>query len=572
METLSAAPALVVFGDGAEAETPSLLESLGARRVLLIAQARHDAGARRLGDALGERAVGVFVTDAPQVPGEVADAAIHAAREGGADWVLAHGGGTPIGVAKAVALSLPVRVAAVPTTYAGSERTDIWGITRDGRKLTGRDDRVRPSLVVYDPTLTLGLGREASLDSLFNALAHAVEALYARDSRDGAQEAARASLGPLLAGLRGVAADPVDRGARQAALRGAASAAEALGGAAMGLHHKLAHVLGGSFGTPHARTHAVLLPYVLGFNASAAPVALSALRDAFGSDDPPAFLYDLARSFGLATSLRSLGLGDADRAKIADEVLAARYDNPRALDRDAVLGLLDDALHDRRPSLGTRRMTLPAGVTGPHARLDATVFGAAEGATKVAVLGLHGRGASADRFVADLARHLGPVEGLRIVAPQAVENTWYPKGFLAPLHENQPHLDGALEVVDALYAALRDELGDDRVVLAGFSQGACLVLTWLSITRARPRHALAFTGAPTPIPYAGFDAARGITLHMGTSEADPWVAREAFEAAAARFRDAGAEVSVAVAPGAAHGIHAADAAALRAVVVGCLRA
>ena len=174
METLSHDPR-VVFGVGAERAAPELLAKLGARRVLLIAQERHAEGAERLAHALGERCAGIFTTDRPQVPGEVADAAAARARDAGADWVLAHGGGTPIGIAKAVALALPVQVAAIPTTYAGSERTNVWGVVRDGRKTTGRDDRVRPRLVVYDPELTLALDRALSLDSLFNALAHSVE-------------------------------------------------------------------------------------------------------------------------------------------------------------------------------------------------------------------------------------------------------------------------------------------------------------------------------------------------------------------------------------------------------------
>src|SRR5205814_3801913 len=163
-----------------------------------------------------------------------------------------------IGIAKAVALALPVQVAAIPTTYAGSERTDAWGVVRDGRKTTGRDDRVRPRLVVYDPELTLALDRALSLDSLFNALAHSVEALYAAEASDEALRAARDSLVPLLDGLRAVAAKPDDLAGRERALRGSALASLALGGAGMGLHHKLAHVLGGSYDTPHARTHATI--------------------------------------------------------------------------------------------------------------------------------------------------------------------------------------------------------------------------------------------------------------------------------------------------------------------------
>jgi maleylacetate reductase len=266
------------------------------------------------------------------------------------DWVLAHGGGTPIGVAKAIALEMDVKIAAVPTTYAGSERTNIWGVTRDGRKLTGRDDRVRPRLVVYDPALTLALDRGVSLDSAFNALAHAVEALYAHDASDHVKAQAEQSAALLHAGITAIAKDSRNLEGRTLTLRGAALAAEALGAVSMGLHHKLAHVLGGSVGTPHARTHATLLPYTLRFNAPAAPGMVAALKRAFGCDDPSAALYDWQRSLGLATSLRALGVTENALAKIAGEALELRYPNPRVVDRVGLLALLDDAFHDRRPS------------------------------------------------------------------------------------------------------------------------------------------------------------------------------------------------------------------------------
>lgn len=349
MEVLSRAPDRVVFGIGAQSAAAELLTELGARRVLLIAQARHDEGARAIAAALGPGAAGVFTTDQPQVPGEVADGAVALARGLDADWVLAHGGGTPIGLAKAIALELPVSIAAVPTTYAGSERTNIWGITRDGRKLTGRDDRVRPRLVVYDPQLTLGLDRALSLDSLFNALAHAVEALYAADASADASRAATESLSLLTNGIERVAKEPAELQGRAIALRGAALASTALGGASMALHHKLAHVLGGSFGTPHARTHATLLPYTLAFNAPAAPEAMHALRGAWNTDEPAAYLYDLQRSLGLATSLRALGVTEDALERLADEALGASYPNPRPIDRPGLLELLRAAFFDRRP-------------------------------------------------------------------------------------------------------------------------------------------------------------------------------------------------------------------------------
>jgi homogentisate 1,2-dioxygenase len=461
-----------------------------------------------------------------------------------------------------------VKLAAVPTTYAGSERTNIWGITSGGTKRTGRDDRVRPRLVVYDPDLTLGLDRALSLDSLFNALAHATEALYAPETTiDATAEARRfatASLEPLLGGIRAIGADPADRSGRELALRGAYLAAAALGGAAMGLHHKLAHVLGG-LGAPHARTHATLLPYTLGFNASAAPALVKLLFAAWGSDDPPAFLYDLQRSLGLATSLRALNIGDR-LAAVADETLAAGYPNPRALDRPALEALLDDMLHDRRPSLGTRRLALPDGATGPHAAMTASWSGAPLASARAVVLALHGRGASGDRFAADLARRIGPRPDVAFVAPQARDNTWYPRPFSAPAVDNQPFLDSALTVVDTLYRELEAKVGADRIVVAGFSQGACLALTWLSRTACRPRRVLALTGAPSPLPDAEFAAARGVELHLGSASADPFITRDVFDSVIAQFRAAGAAVTATLVPSDQHGIHPPDDAALRLAV------
>ncbi|HEX2676018.1 MAG TPA: dienelactone hydrolase family protein, partial [Polyangiales bacterium] len=251
------------------------------------------------------------------------------------------------------------------------------------------------------------------------------------------------------------------------------------------------------------------------------------------------------------------------------QTLQTRYPNPRAVDRDALLELLDDALHDRRPSLDTRRGALPASVIGPHARMAITVRGAALKNARAVVLGFHGRGASADRFVAELQRRLaGTLDDVTFIAPQAHDNTWYPKGFLAPVDDNQPSFDSALSVVDALWQELANEVGPERIVLTGFSQGACLLLTWLSCAAPAlaPRRALAFTGAPTPLPQASYAAARGLDLHLSCAENDPFIQRATFEASAARFSAAGANVSLHLVAGQEHAIHAPDIEALRATL------
>ncbi|MEO0603224.1 MAG: iron-containing alcohol dehydrogenase, partial [Myxococcota bacterium] len=210
----------ILFGPGSEAKTAAALEEMGAERVLLIAQGRHREGADRLASQLGARAVGIFDRARQHVPTDLVDEARAMAREANADWVLAHGGGTTTGFAKALALTEDVRVAAIPTTYAGSERTSIWGLTGPDGKTTGRDARVKPSLVVYDAELTLALDPKISLQSLFNALSHCLAVLTAPGS-DAHADAAETAARQLLASMDQVAAAPRDLEARNEALYGA---------------------------------------------------------------------------------------------------------------------------------------------------------------------------------------------------------------------------------------------------------------------------------------------------------------------------------------------------------------
>ena len=559
----------VLFGRGVASSLPAALLEAGAERVLVLAKEPHTGDAQHLAAALGPRCVGVFTDVQPQVPRAVADAATAAARTHRADWLVACGGGSTVGVAKAVALSLDVKLAALPTTYAGSECTNIWGITTNGQKTTGRDDRVRPRLVAYDPDLTMGLPRELSLLSLLNALAHAVEALYAAEATAAARTAARESLAPILAGLRGLGADLQDPVSRVAALRGAWRAAEALDGSSMALHHKLAHVLGGSFGTAHAPTHGTLLPYTMAFNLPCAPTALAVLQEAWGVPDPAACLYDLMRTLGLSVRLKDLGLTEADLSAVAQQAAARQYPNPREVDATGLHDLLLDAWHGRRPTQGHGRLAL--GVRGAHGGLCAATAGVSLETAPAVVLAVHGRGADADRFVAQLRELAGPrADAVAWLGVQARDGSWYPQGFLAPLEDNQPHFDGALAALDAAWAAARAVVPADRIVLAGFSQGACLLLSWLTARDHRPGSVLAFSGAPTPLPGTLHQLA-GARVFLGVAEADPWIPHAAWRAGVAALEEAGAQVEAVCTPTAEHRVHAAGAAALRSTLEAVLR-
>lgn len=343
-------PMRVVMRPGASVTAvPGEAERLGLRRLLVVCGPRGTETARAVVDSLGDACAGLFAEARQHVPVEVADQAVQVARAAGADGCVAVGGGSAIGLGKAIALRTELPLIAVPSTYSGSEMTPVWGLTEHGAKRTGRAPSVLPRSVVYDPELTLSLPVGLSVTSGINAVAHAAEALYAPDASPlvslMAEEGARAMAGALP----GVAADPEDLQARGRALYGAWLCGAALGATTMGLHHKLCHVLGGTFGLPHAQTHTVVLPYALAYNAPAAPDALTALGRALATDNVPHALWDLSGRLGAPRSLAELGLGEADLAVAAAEVTGQAYPNPRQITTADALEVLRAAYGGARP-------------------------------------------------------------------------------------------------------------------------------------------------------------------------------------------------------------------------------
>ena len=306
----SALPARVVFGAGvARTRLAAEVARLDVARVLLIASTRDADLVRALVAPFAGRVAATFTDVQEHVPVETAAAVRARALEVAADGVLCIGGGSTIGAAKAVALTSQIPILAVPTTYSGSEVTPVWGTSDGGRKTTGVDLAVLPRTVVYDPELTASLPPELAVASGFNAMAHGVEALWAPGRNPVSTVIAAEGVGALAAGLR--KADPAEL------LRGAWLTASAFAVTGSGLHHKLCHVLGG-MGLPHARTHAVVLPHVLAFNAPGAPEAVARVARALGTGDGVAGLRALADDLGVPRGLRDLGL---DETRI-DEVAA----------------------------------------------------------------------------------------------------------------------------------------------------------------------------------------------------------------------------------------------------------
>jgi maleylacetate reductase len=271
----------------------------------------------------------------------VATRARDLARELGADGCVAVGGGSAVGLGKAIALEHGLPVIAVPTTYAGSEMTPVWGLTEGGQKRTGRDIRVLPKSVLYDPEMTLTLPAQMSATSGMNAIAHAVEGLYAPDASPIISLMAEEGTRALVKALPRVVADGRDLEARGEAQYGAWLCGAVLAATTMSLHHKLCHTLGGTLDLPHAQTHTVVLPHALAYNQPAAPGAVAALSRALGGvPDPARELWELAHRLGAPRSLAELGMKESDIPRIAELAVANPYANPRPVTRDGIESLL----------------------------------------------------------------------------------------------------------------------------------------------------------------------------------------------------------------------------------------
>jgi alcohol dehydrogenase class IV len=244
-----------------------------------------------------------------------------------------------------------VPIIAVPTTYAGSEMTPIYGITENGRKQTGRAARVLPRTVIYDPDLTLTLPPALSAASGMNAIAHAVEALYAPDTNPIVELMAEECIRALATALPRLTANPADRDARSDALYGAWLGGSVLGAVAMSLHHKLCHTLGGTYALPHAETHAIVIAHAAAYNAVAAAPAMQRVARALGTANAAQGLFDLRAVLGIPASLAALGMRASDLDAAAELATRDPYANPRPVERPAVRALLQDAFDGRRPTL-----------------------------------------------------------------------------------------------------------------------------------------------------------------------------------------------------------------------------
>jgi len=358
----------VVFGPGRLDSLPDAVAQFGWRRVLLCVtrSARASGLAARVEAALAERRAATYEPVRQHVADFQVAEAIQLAEECRADAVLGLGGGSPIGLAKAVSLVLEERrtgraaraeypteqplapVIAIPTTYAGSELTAVYGITHtDGetpRKVTVSDPKIAPKLIVYDPDLTLDLPPEITAASGINALAHCVEAIYSQRRNPNSTAAALAGIRHIVSALPRCWARGADREARAEMMLGAHLAAAALSHVSMALHHGLCHVLGGTAGAPHGIANAIVLPHAMRFNIPAAAPELAQAADAMGiarngrGDGALAAagadaVAAMIGGMNLPQRLSQVGVARADLPALAELAMHSRavQSNPRAV-------------------------------------------------------------------------------------------------------------------------------------------------------------------------------------------------------------------------------------------------
>src|SRR5262245_48741288 len=333
-------PARVIFGAGSLVSLVPEIERLGAKRALVLSTPEQRSSAQGIAQRLGDRCAGIFDRAVMHVPIETAREARAEAKRLQADCAVAIGGGSTTGLGKAIALESNLPIIAIHTPYAGSEMTPIYGITEGGVKKTGRDARVLPRTVIYDPTLTLSLPALLSATSGMNAIAHAAEGLYAQDANPIMALLAEEGIRALALGLPHVIANPSDLVARGDCLYGAWLCGTVLGSVGMAFHHKLCHTLGGTWNLPHAETHTIVLPHAIAYNAEAAPDAMARIARALGTRSAAQGLFELAQKLKAPFALKDIGLPEDAIDEAARLATTNPYFNPRPVTFEPIRELL----------------------------------------------------------------------------------------------------------------------------------------------------------------------------------------------------------------------------------------
>jgi alcohol dehydrogenase class IV len=344
----------VIFGQGKRNLAKEELVNLGIKKAIVIATPQQVDLANEIGEVIAELCGHIYTDAVQHVPIETVKEAQSIVERLNIDGLVAVGGGSSIGLAKAIALDTSLPILAIPTTYAGSEMTPVWGITENNIKKTGTNVVVKPKAVIYDPELTITLPQNFAVTSGMNAIAHCAEGLYAENANPIISLFAEEGVRALSNSLPKIIENPDDMDARSEAQYGTMLGGMVLGSVGMALHHKLCHTLGGTFNLPHAETHTVILPYAIQYNAEQAPKAIKALARALQTTekDVPGALFDLAHTLGISMSLKDLGMKKSDLNQAAELATKNPYYNPRVVTKGGIKELLQLAFEGKRPISG----------------------------------------------------------------------------------------------------------------------------------------------------------------------------------------------------------------------------
>ncbi len=342
----------VIFGAGSLAQLGEAVERFGWQGILLCMNhsMRSSGHIASLEQILGDRLVLVFDKVQPHVQDTQVEEVLELADKKKMSAIIGMGGGSPIGMAKAVAAALEekrtgrsaraasptdqplIPVIAIPTTYAGSEMTATYGITHSHetppRKVTVSDPKIAPKLVLYDPILTLDLPPEMTASTGINALAHCIEALYSITRYPLSTAAAVSGVQHINNALFRSYSHGDDLEARTEMLQGAHLAGLSLANVSMGLHHGLCHVLGGTANVPHGIANSIILPHAIRFNADATALQLLPAAEAMGistNGSSPVVvietmaqkIFDLVGQMNLPQRLRDAGVKESDLPRLA---------------------------------------------------------------------------------------------------------------------------------------------------------------------------------------------------------------------------------------------------------------
>lgn len=344
-----ALPWNIIFGVGALQRLPEEVTKLGYSRALILSTPAQAPQGREIAELLGDLSAGLFDQAEMHVPAATVEEAIAVAKQLGADCTVSIGGGSTTGLGKALALKLDLPNIVIPTSYAGSEMTNIWGITENERKVTGRDNTVVPTLTIYDPELTRSLPASFAGPSGLNAMAQAVVNVASGNSNPIVQMMAVEAVRALSHSLPKVIAEPENMAARAEALYGACLAGGSLGTGTTSLHHRLCHTFGGSFNTPHAETHTILLPHCVAYNAGATAEGMRKLADAMGVEDAALGIFELAQTVGAPTALKEIGIKESDLDKATAVATETPVNNPEPVIPERVRALLQRAWAGESP-------------------------------------------------------------------------------------------------------------------------------------------------------------------------------------------------------------------------------